>query len=190
LDDNPSLKSVELSNWGEIFLNPQLLGILELAHQRGVTLVAENGVNLNKVRPEVLEGLVKYQFRKLTCSIDGASAETYPIYRIRGKFSNVITNIRKINELKQRYRSPFPELAWKFVVFGHNEHEIPVARAMAHELGMHFFTTLNYSDYSPVRDPEAVRAATGMDVATLDEYNELNTTHYSNGVCNQLWEDP
>src|SRR3954454_8403614 len=47
LDDNPRLKSVELSNWGEIFLNPQLLSILELAHQRGVVLIAENGVNLN-----------------------------------------------------------------------------------------------------------------------------------------------
>ena len=41
LDDNPGLKSIELSNWGEIFLNPALLGMLELAHQRGVKLTAE-----------------------------------------------------------------------------------------------------------------------------------------------------
>src|SRR5262249_37766557 len=61
LDDNPGLKRIELSNWGEIFLNPALLSVLELAHERGVELAAYNGVNLNKIRPEVLEGLVRYQ---------------------------------------------------------------------------------------------------------------------------------
>jgi len=192
LDDNPGLKSIELSNWGEIFLNPALLGMLELAHQRGVKLTAENGVNLNKVRPEVLEGLVKYQFRRLTCSIDGASEETYSIYRVRGKFANVIANIRKINELKQLYRSPFPELVWKFVVFGHNEHELPVAFEMARELGMHFFPTVNNwdSNYSPVRDREAVRAATGMHATTVDEYYALNDKPYDAYLCHQLWDDP
>src|SRR5262249_42375213 len=108
LDDNPGLKRIELSNWGEIFLNPALLSVLKLAHERGVYLTADNGVNLNKIRPEVLEGLVRYQFRSLVCSIDGASEETYSIYRVRGKFANVIDNIRKINELKQRYSSPLP----------------------------------------------------------------------------------
>ena len=54
LDDNPGLKRIELSNWGEIFLNPALLSVLKLAHERGVELIANNGVNLNKIRPGVL----------------------------------------------------------------------------------------------------------------------------------------
>jgi MoaA/NifB/PqqE/SkfB family radical SAM enzyme len=177
LDDNPRLKTVELSNWGEIFLNPALLSVLELAHERGVGLTANNGVNLNKIRPEVLEGLVRYQFGSLVCSIDGASQETYSIYRVRGKFANVIDNIRKINELKRRYNSPFPKLCWKFVVFGHNEHEVPVAREMARELGMDFITTLNWDpNYSPLRDPEAVRAAAVI--------------HGDGEFCHQLWDAP
>jgi MoaA/NifB/PqqE/SkfB family radical SAM enzyme len=194
LDDNPGLKSIELSNWGEIFLNPVLLSILELAHQRGVTLTAANGVNLNKVRPEVLEGLVKYQFRTLVCSIDGASEETYPVYRVRGKFANVMANIRKINEFKQHYRSRFPELVWKFIVFGHNEHELPVAREMARELGMQFVPSMNSwtvgADYSPLRDPEAVRAATGWEAVTKDEHEALDNKNYYGFVCHQLWHEP
>ncbi len=43
-----------------------------------------NGVNLNHARDEVLEGLVKYRVRGVKCSIDGASPETYRVYRIRG----------------------------------------------------------------------------------------------------------
>jgi hypothetical protein len=146
--------------------------------------------NLNKVRPEVLEGLVKYQFRRLICSIDGASEETYSIYRVRGKFANVIDNIRKINELKQRYSSPFPALDWKFILFGHNEHEVPVAREMARELGMGFFTTRNHDpDYSPVRNPETVCAETG-EAATMEEYEALHGHSELQVHCNQLWDQP
>jgi MoaA/NifB/PqqE/SkfB family radical SAM enzyme len=191
LYDNPGLKRIELSNWGEIFLNPALLSVLELAHERGVELIANNGVNLNKIRPEVLEGLVRYQFRSLVCSIDGASEETYSIYRVRGKFANVIDNIRKINELKQRYSSPFPVLQWKFIVFGHNEHEVPVAREMARELGMGFRTSLNSErNYSPVRDPEAVRAATDDAAATQGEYEVHHGHSYYQYSCRQLWDEP
>src|SRR5205085_780026 len=76
LDQNPTLKEVELSNYGEIFLNPQILEILKLAHERKIVLTATNGVNLNNVRDEVLEGIVKFQLRRMTCSIDGTSAST------------------------------------------------------------------------------------------------------------------
>ena len=142
LDDNPSLALIELSNYGEIFLNPQLLQILELAHQRNVAMSAANGVNLNNVRDEVLEAIVKFRLRAMTCSIDGASQETYRRYRVRGNFENVIGNIRKINEFKRLYRSELPRLCWQFIVFGHNERELPEARRMAQELGMEFFVAV------------------------------------------------
>ncbi len=95
VDDNPSITRIELSNYGEIFLNPELLEIMAYAHDRGVELSADNGVNLNNVRDDVLEGLVKYGFRSMNCSIDGASAETYAKYRVRGRFEKVLDNIKK-----------------------------------------------------------------------------------------------
>src|SRR4030042_1631302 len=82
LDENPWIEKIELSNYGEIFLNPDLLEIIKHAYKRKVALTAANGVNLNSVKIEVLEGLVKYKFRRMTVSIDGASNETYKQYRI------------------------------------------------------------------------------------------------------------
>ena len=35
---NPLLEQVEISNYGEVFLNPQLLPILEYAHQKNVAI--------------------------------------------------------------------------------------------------------------------------------------------------------
>jgi MoaA/NifB/PqqE/SkfB family radical SAM enzyme len=161
LDRNPSLALIELSNYGEIFLNPQLPQILELAHRRNVAVTAANGVNPNHVRDDVLEAIVKFQLRTMTCSIDGASQETYERYRVRGDFDRVIGNIRKINALKERYRSEFPRLRWQFIVFGHNEHELALARRMAQELGMEFGVKLSWDDgFSPVTDKEAVRRET------------------------------
>ena len=117
IDLNPSIKIIELANYGEVFLNPHLLRILEHAHRKGVSLTLDSGVNLNTARDEALEGLVKYSVSTVSCSIDGASPETYRKYRVRGNFNTVITNIKRINYYKQVYRTEFPRLDWQFIVF-------------------------------------------------------------------------
>ena len=191
LDLNPRLERIELSNYGEIFLNPHLLQILEHAHDKGVAITMENGVNLNHVKDEVLEGLVKYQVRVLLCSIDGASSETYRTYRVRGDFDTVIRNIDKINVLKRRYRTELPRLIWQFVVFGHNEHELPLAREMADRLGMEFRPKLTWdTEFSPIRDHAFVRMQTAGSATTRAEHERVYGEKYGAGICHQLWDDP
>ena len=51
----------------------------------------------------------------LSCSIDGASPETYRVYRVRGDFDAVIANIRTINAHKRAYGTELPRLLWQFV---------------------------------------------------------------------------
>jgi MoaA/NifB/PqqE/SkfB family radical SAM enzyme len=188
LERNPSVRIIELSNYGEIFLNPQLLEILKIAHERNVALTALNGVNLNNVSDEVLEALVKYRFRKMTCSIDGASAETYLVYRVRGNFDRVIANVARINQWKAKYRSRYPLLRWQFVVSRHNEHELPKARAMATELGMHFLAKLSWTDTGAFADPERVHRETG--VTSRAEFKERFGRDYAQAICHQLWDRP
>ncbi len=188
LERNPSVKVIELSNYGEIFINPQILEILKIAHERKVALTALNGTNLNNVTDEVLEAIVKYRLGAMTCSIDGASAETYRQYRVRGNFDRVIANVAKINQWKEKYRSPFPHLRWQFVVFRHNEHELSKARAMAKELGMQFFAKLSWTDTGDLADAERVRRETGA--ASRAEFEERFGRDYSQGICNQLWDAP
>jgi MoaA/NifB/PqqE/SkfB family radical SAM enzyme len=191
VDSNPWIRSIELSNWGEIFLNRDLLKIVEYAYEKKIVLNAQNGVNLNTVREEMLEGVVKYQFNHLTCAIDGASSETYKIYRRGGDFETVIANIRKINEFKAKYRSALPQLRWQFVVFGHNEHEILRARQMALKLDMEFYVRLAWGNFSPVKNKDLVRALSGVGVASREEYQERYGNIYEcEGICSQLWIQP
>lgn len=140
---------------------------------------------------EALEAVVKYRLRRMTCSIDGASEETYSVYRVRGKFAAVIENIRKINELKKLYHSPYPALRWQFIVFGHNEHEIPLAAKMARELSMDFRVKLTWDDdFSPVRDKDTVRRMTGIGAASRQEFTELHGKDYLANICHELWDRP
>lgn len=134
IDKHPYIKSIELSLSGEIFLNPELLEIIKYAYVKNVKLTAFNGVNFNTVSDEMLEALVKYKFTGITFSIDGASKETYEIYRRNGNFDKVIENIKKLNEYKEKYNSKFPILNWQYIVFEHNKHEIIQTPKLKEEL--------------------------------------------------------
>lgn len=190
LKQNPQIRHIELSNYGEIFLNPDINAIIETAYQQGVTLSAINGVNLNHIREDTLEALVKFGFRKLKVSIDGASQESYQIYRVGGNFEQVIAHIKKINEWKAYYRSKYPLLKWQFIIFGHNEHELPLARQMAASLGMRFKAKLNYAPKKyPIKNPDFVKKESGLGVANIEEYERQQKKLYS-PACLQLWTSP
>lgn len=187
LDVNPFLEEIELSNWGEIFLNPELLSILRYAHEKRVALSASNGANLNFVRPDVLEGVVKYGLRRLTCSIDGASEESYRAYRVNGSFTRVIENIRTINRYKQQYGSTVPRLRWQFIIFGHNEHDIPRAKEMARALDMEILFKPSWeNELSPPQGLDRIRDETGLDLGRRRDF----WRHQHHTFCAQLWKAP
>ncbi len=192
---HPWITEVELSNWGEVFLNPQISDILKIAFDHRVTLTIENGTNLNKVSDTVLEDLVRYRVRNITCSIDGASHETYSVYRVNGNFDKIIGHIKKINIYKDKYQSQYPNLYWQFVAFGHNEHEISQAREMAKELRMKFRLKLSWEDmyfenFSPVNDKAKLRSLLKENAADRNEYREKTGKDYVDDCCLQLWKGP
>jgi len=191
--NNRRIRHIELSNWGEIFLNPALNEILSVAHRRGIKLTANNGVNFNSVRDDTLEALAKYRFRSLTIAIDGATPESYREYRRGGDFNRVIANIEKLNQFKRRHRSRYPVLTWQFVIFGHNEHELDRARAMARSLGMNFSPTFNAEgwgpQFSPVKDRDLVRARSGIGAASFTEFREKYRRELVM-PCQDMWLSP
>jgi MoaA/NifB/PqqE/SkfB family radical SAM enzyme len=190
--NNPEILHIELSNWGEVLLNPELPLILEYAYQKNVIITISNGANLNTAKAETLEALVKYRVRQITCSIDGASQETYQQYRLGGNFNRVIDNIKTINHYKSIHKTDFPILLWQFVVFGHNEHEIAQARQLAKELKMEFYVKLSWDEeISPLKHPEQVRLETNSQVISQSEFLKKNKRDYMNQYfCKQMFQSP
>lgn len=71
--------------------------ILECTHERQVDITVYNGTNYNTVSEDVLDGIVRTKVKGMTIALDGASQETYCMYRRNGNFETLIDNIHKIN---------------------------------------------------------------------------------------------
>ncbi len=190
IDGHRFVRHVELSNFGELFLNPDLADILEIAYRRGVALSADNGANMNRAPDELLEALVRFRFRSMAVSIDGASREVYTRYRVGGDFDRVIRNIRTVNRFKEKYRSPFPRLAWQFIVFDHNAHEFERARALASGLGMEFRPKLPWNESKVSASMEPLRSSLPGGFLSRTEFASGRGRHYSGALCHHLWHEP
>jgi len=188
VDRNNYIRKIELSNSGEIFLNPDLIHIIKYAYENNIELTATTGVNFNTVSNEVIEALVKYNFRSMAISIDGASPEIYPIYRINGNFDTVINNIKKLNSYKHKYKSEYPELYWQYIIMEHNETDVIKAKTMAEELGMKiYFRTTWDGDYVP-KNITMLKKETGLKFLTRKELLEANRNAHN--WCSMLWNAP
>ena len=160
---NPQIEEIELSNDGEIFLNPELSGIIKYAYARDIRLTAGNGVNFNTVSNDMLRTLVEYEFASMTVSIDGSSQETYAKYRRNGNFDRVMANIRKLNEYKLRLQKGAPFLAWQYIILESTDDvaEIERAKTMAAKLHMDIFFKKDNGGYQP-RDPDMIKSVCGL----------------------------
>lgn len=191
LDEAPYIKEVELSNSGEIFLNPDLIKIMEYSYNKGIRLTAFNGTNFNSVSDEQLISMVQYKFHGLTISIDGASQRVYELYRVNGDFNKVIENISRLNFYKKRYKSDYPYIRWQYIIMEHNELDIPKAKQLAQELGItiHFKLTWD-SEYQP-RHIELLRNETGLTYLTRNEYLQKKSKVYLGMIqCRQIFLSP
>ena len=176
------ISEIELSNWGEILLNPDLGKIVQHAYESKIKVTISNGVNMNFVRDDILESLVKYKVEQILVSIDGATNETYQKYRIGGSLDNVLKNVEMLNQLKEKYQSSVPRLTWQFVIFKHNVHEIPQAREMAQKLNMRFQPKPQWGSGTEALTKEEQQYAkeeTGLDI-------QKNQRPW----CFQLWTQP
>ena len=189
INQNPQIRRVELGNFGEVFLNKDLPGILEYAYTRNVTTTIDEGANLNHASEEALEALVKYQTAIVRCAIDGITQATYSRYRVGGVLKNVLRNIQKINRFKEQFQSSSPRLLFQFIVFGHNEHEIERAILLSRMLKMEIIFKLNFfPDAMPVYNRDRVRQF--VDYADRREYLEKEGVHYKRHQCYELWLSP
>ena len=189
LDENPQIRDVELSNWGEVLLNRELPKMLEYAYQMGVATRIEEGVNLNDAPLETLEALVAFKTRVIRCAIDGVTNETYRRYRIGGDLKRVIANIKAINEFKEKYGSSEPRLIFQFIASSDNLHELEGAVLLSRLLKMEIFFKPNYFPQSiPSHQLELIRKYSAY--RDEEEFLQNEGRQYMRHQCYQIWRDP
>jgi MoaA/NifB/PqqE/SkfB family radical SAM enzyme len=134
-ETGPYLFAVNLCNWGEPFLNPELPEMVRYAKKYNT--VVGLSTNLNHLPDRTAQELVSSEIDIIVISLDGAKDESYTRYREGGDFSTVLGNIGKLNSYRQNNKK-FPLLIWQFLVNKYNEHEIGMAREMSQKMGLQF----------------------------------------------------
>jgi MoaA/NifB/PqqE/SkfB family radical SAM enzyme len=123
-----------IHGWGEPLMHKNLPEIISLAHENRIgTVVTTNGSLLTK---ELSREIIFSKLDYLLLSVDGASNESYQKYRIGGSFDAVVNNLKFLISLKKGSNRLTPFIEWQFIVFKHNEHELPVAKKLAEDIGV------------------------------------------------------
>lgn len=160
---------INLYNWGEPFLNPDIFEIINYASKAGIFTSISSNLSL-KVE-NLAERVVDSGLDDLRVSMDGIEQSTLEKYRRPGSCELVMGNIRKIVEMKRKRLTKKPTIEVKFLVFHHNEHEIPHLQNLCRELGVDSFTpgqAFIYHESFVPRHPDYQPAQTIF----------LNTCHY------------
>jgi len=163
------LISVNLYNWGEPLLHPQIAEIVRMIHNRRI--FTKISTNLNTYNREVLIELCEAGLDYLMVSFSGASQEVYEQYHRRGNLDVVLENIRYLTDYKRRNNLRRPIIEFKYLLFRHNRQEMKAARNMTAELRVDLFKWYEGG---------------GPEEAIIDTSSSAKNS-LSHKFCHQLW---
>jgi MoaA/NifB/PqqE/SkfB family radical SAM enzyme len=134
----PSLGRIDFFNYGEAFLHKRAIEMCEYIKSRFPTIYLYTSTNGLAFDEEGARRLVRSGIDEVTFSLDGASQETFAIYRQRGEFDKAIRNLRAAVGEKRRRAQDVPFINWRYILFTHNDsdEEMERARALAQDIGV------------------------------------------------------
>lgn len=94
------LYEIDLNNWGEPFLNKDIVRMVDYAHKKAVRTSINSNLNV-PFSEQTVEGLINSGLDQLYVSFDGISQKTYEKYRRKGKLSTVFKNLKLVAEKKE-----------------------------------------------------------------------------------------
>jgi radical SAM protein with 4Fe4S-binding SPASM domain len=129
------LFALDLSMWGDPLIVPEIFDMIRHAHDRGVWTYISSNLHAFKPNKGQAEALVRSGLDMLTCSLHGASQETFQIYQPGKSFADTVEKVRHIVQTRNAMGSDTPVIQLNFVVTRHNEHERTRFEQLAAELG-------------------------------------------------------
>ena len=169
----PELGRLDLFNYGEPFVHPQAVEMIEYTKEKypGVYLyISSNGLMLDdeKIRRIVTAGVDEFTF-----SVDGADQETYEKYRCGGDFNKVLDIMKRFVDARNRTGREVPFINWRCILFNWNDSpgQMKRIRKLAEETGVDRFT------WEITDHPEAGKS----------ERYQIGTPHWKK-IIHEIWD--
>jgi len=186
------VRHVNLFYLGEPLLCKDLHHMIRYAkdHRMRVTVSS----NLNIFDEGIADRLIDSRLDHLVVSLDGTNQETYAKYRVGGDFNEVMMNMAVLTERKRRKASEYPRIILQFVVFKHNEAEVPEIQKLGKQLGVYVLLrqgALGGEGQSPpmTKDRELASQWLTQKKEYHFEYDYFNDEpSLKKGACDYLWK--
>jgi hypothetical protein len=132
------LVRIDFFNYGETFLHKRAIEMCEYIKSNFPHVYLYTSTNGLAFNEDGVRRLVRSRIDEVTFSIDGATAESYAIYRQRGDFNKAIRNLSAAVDEKRKTAADVPQLNWRYILFSHNDsdEEMDRARTLAAEIGV------------------------------------------------------
>ncbi len=198
--------NVDLTGWGEPFLNPNLFEMVVRAKEAGcpsVTLTT-NGTLLNA---ENVKQIIGSEIDAISISVDSATKETHEKLKAGSDFSQVISGVQELIAKRNRSGGKSPYVSASFMLMKDNIEEIPnfvelMAKLKVDEVA---FKNLNgvfspeglnqviYEGYYRVRINQERRDKYIVEAKKMAEKNGIRLVFHGNFIAeriNDCWATP
>jgi radical SAM protein with 4Fe4S-binding SPASM domain len=166
------VRDLDLSMWGDPLIVPDIYRMIRYAHDKGIWTYISSNLHAFKTQPRKNEEkdqatlLVESGLDLMTCSLHGATQDTYAIYQPGKKLDDALAKIRHILATRDRLGSATPQVQLNFVVTRFNEHEIDAFQTLADDLGCKaVFSTASFNARFQDKDQNLVSLGLSDDLA-------------------------
>jgi hypothetical protein len=150
----PFALNTVLYNYGEPLLNKNIADFVLAANGYGLSSWISSNISMRFDVERFILAVPTF----VIAAIDGVTQETYSRYRRRGDLALVLDNLRRMVETKKRHGLGRPILAWQFLTFEHNVHEVDAAIELAKRMGIDQIRII--TPFSVAMDDPDIRALT------------------------------
>lgn len=127
------LNEIILWNYGEPFLNKELLKMIKYAASANIKVRTSTNGQFFQSR-EFCRQVVQNRLQRLIVCLDGADQKTISRFRKGASFKNIIKGIRYLVEAKRDLDSETPKIELQFILMKHNEHQRRDIKKLAKKL--------------------------------------------------------
>ena len=125
-----------LYNWGEPFLNKDLVKMIKYAKE--FDIFVHGSTNLSILDEKLAKDIIESGLDYLIVSVSGITNETYSKYHSGGDLTRVLNNLSLLLDIKKQLNSDKPCIAVTFLPNRYNENEIPKAIELFKQMDVPF----------------------------------------------------
>lgn len=173
---------------GEPYINKAFTAMIAECTKRGI--YSATSTNAHFLTETVAEETVKAGLKRMIISIDGVTQDSYSHYRVGGQLEKVLEGTRHVLNARKKLGKKNPVVIWQFIVFAHNEHELPEVKRLAKEYGVdklaiktaQVYDAENAEQWLPVDDKKSRYQK--------NEQGKLELKYAGLRHCSRLWTNP